>query len=322
MIDRQAKHMARLVDDLLNVMRIASGKIQLKKDTVDVCRTVRDTVDDYRAMLESSDLKLVSDVPEAPIWVHADATRLAQVVGNLLHNAHKFTDPGGAVDVRVALEADGLGVSIFVRDTGIGIESNILPRVFDVFVQAEQGLDRGRGGLGLGLALVKGLIDLHGGLVSVTSDGPGKGSEFRIRLPVVKQVSEALSPDTPPIEGVARRRILIVEDNPDTAESTRLLLEKQHDVRVASTGLDGISTAREFAPQVILCDIGLPGGISGYDVARAIRKEPSLASTYVIALTGYGRDTDLADAKSAGFDFHITKPVDFTDLQRVLAQLP
>lgn len=322
MIDRQAKHMTRLIDDLLNVMRIASGKIRLQKDRIDLCQIVRHTAEDHRSMLESSELRLTVSVPEEAIWVDGDPTRLAQVIGNLLHNANKFTPAGGAVGVSVSVDSDRRNLSVQVQDTGIGIEPAVLPRVFDVFVQADQGLDRGRGGLGLGLALVKGLVELHDGTVSASSAGLGHGSEFTIRLPASTPPRASASPGAHTMETAIRRRILIIEDNRDSAESTRLLLVQMgHDARSASTGPEGISVAREFAPHVILCDIGLPGGLSGYDVVRTLRREPLLDATYVIALTGYGRDADVAQAKAAGFDSHMTKPVGHVQLQEAIARV-
>ncbi len=323
MIDRQVTHITRLVDDLLNMTRIASGKISLKKEPTDLCRIVRQTTNDYRSLLESGGLSLDVSIPNSPVWVNCDPIRMAQVVGNLVHNAHKFTDPGGRVRVSVAPDSESDSVAITIHDTGIGIEPALLPRVFGVFVQAEQGLDRSRGGLGLGLALVSGLVSLHGGCVTAHSEGIGKGAEFTVRLKAGVDRSPAVSVDRELVPNGTPRRILVIEDNRDTAESTRILLAREgHDVRIAATGIDGIESARTFRPEVILCDIGLPGGMSGYDVIRAVRQEAGLASTYVIALTGYGRSEDQERAIEAGFNLHITKPVDFPYLRQALAELP
>jgi signal transduction histidine kinase len=320
MIDRQVSHMARLVDDLLNVTRIASGKILLRKQTTDLREVVRDTVADYRPLFEAARLEVHLSMPASPLWVDGDPTRLAQIVGNLLHNARKFTDPGGQVMIEVAPTAEERTIMITVRDTGIGIPPSVLPDVFGAFVQGEQGLDRGRGGLGLGLALVKGLVELHGGRVRACSPGTGLGAEFTVVLPQATRPSTNDVSEVQPSTHYPRRRILVIEDNKDAAESTRLLLMQDgHEVRTAYTGTEGVETAQTFVPHVILCDIGLPGGMSGYDVMRAVRQEPALTSVYAIALTGYGRSEDQEEARAAGFDLHLTKPVEYNDLRRALA---
>jgi signal transduction histidine kinase/DNA-binding response OmpR family regulator len=320
MIDRQASHMGRLIDDLLNVTRIASGKILLRPEVIDLRETVHKTVEDHRTILTSSSLHVDLQVPSQPVWVEGDPTRLAQVLGNLLNNAQKFTEAGGTVSI--SLDSSNREAILRVADTGIGIDSQMLPRVFDVFVQAEQGLDRGRGGLGLGLALVKGLVDLHGGTVSASSAGPGKGSEFvvRLRLAAAPRAAEPIT-DPTGVNGIGRR-ILVVEDNRDAAESTKLLLlHDGHEVRTAHNGADALEIVRTFRPRVILCDIGLPGGMSGYDVIRAMRDDPAMASIYAIALTGYGRDEDQRQALDSGFDLHLTKPVEFATLRRAIAEM-
>jgi len=221
------------------------------------------------------------------------------------------------------MEKNGHAALITVSDTGIGIEPNMLPCVFEVFRQADQSLDRSRGGLGLGLALVKGLVKLHGGQVGVTSDGPGKGTRFTIRLPIepipaviTPSVSAAITPET------GKYRILLIEDNQLTAESTQLLLSHDgYDVRMARNGPMALEAARAFRPQIVLCDIGLPG-MDGYQVVRSIRQDEALSSSYVIAMTGYGRDEDQRQAREAGFDLHMTKPIDYENLRRTLASVP
>jgi CheY-like chemotaxis protein len=220
-------------------------------------------------------------------------------------------------------EQNGYVAAVTISDTGIGIEPHMLSYVFDVFRQADQGLERSRGGLGLGLALVKGLVELHGGEVSVASKGLGKGTSFTIHLPVESTLAETI-PATSPVINVetTKYRILLIEDNQLTAESTRLLLSDDgYDVQTAFNGPTGLETARTFQPQVILCDIGLPG-MDGYQVARQLRQEEALASSYVIALTGYGRDEDQRQARDAGFDLHMTKPIDYDHLRRALSSLP
>lgn len=321
-IDRQAKHMARLIDDLLDATRLAHGKVLLRKERCNLSEIVRRTAEDYRHIFEANNLQLIIDVPLTPLWVNGDPTRLVQLVGNLLHNAHKFTNAGGHVTVRLEHEKSRHIGRISVSDTGIGIDAKVLPYVFDVFRQADQELDRSRGGLGLGLALVKGLTELHGGEVSASSNGLGEGAEFTLRLPLESAAAELPVTQTITIPEGEKYRILLIEDNQDTAESTRMLLNLEgYNVKTVGTGPAGLEAARQFHPQVVLCDIGLPG-MDGYQIVRSIRQDESLASAYVIALTGYGRDQDQRQAFDAGFDLHLTKPIDYTSLRRTLAELP
>jgi signal transduction histidine kinase len=320
-INRQVTHMARLIDDLLDATRLARGQILLRKAPCDLTKIVRQTSEDYQSTFEASGVHIEMQMGDRPIWVEGDSTRLVQIIGNLLHNAHKFTNPGGLVTVSLA--DNGRMATIKVSDDGIGIEPEVLPHIFEVFRQAEQGLDRTKGGLGLGLALVKGLVHLHGGSVSVTSGGAGNGATFSINIPM----RQAQHPGLPAREANAESRaepirILIVEDNRDAAESTRMLLDMDgHEVHIAYNGHDGIEAARKIQPQVILCDIGLPG-MDGYEVARQIRQDSSFAAPYIVALTGYGRDEDQRQARDAGFDLHMTKPIDYSLLRRVLSHLP
>ena len=320
-IDRQVTHMSRLIDDLLDATRLARGQVLLRKERCDLSQIVRQTAEDYRTVFEGSGLHLEIDVSAEPVFVEGDMTRLVQMVGNLLHNAHKFTLTGGLVTVRLTQEKGA--ANIIVTDEGIGIDAKILPYVFDVFRQAEQGLDRTRGGLGLGLALVKGLVGLHDGQAIAHSDGPGKGASFTISLPITdmaaKKKKEVVEK---PRSGREKYRILVIEDNRDTAESARMLLTLEgYDVKTAYNGSSGIETAKSFKPQVVLCDIGLPG-MDGYQIARTIRNDPQLSGAYVIALTGYGRDEDQRQAREAGFDMHMTKPIDFSQLRHALGQIP
>jgi signal transduction histidine kinase len=322
-VDRQVKHMTRLIDDLLDATRLAHGKILLRKERCDITQIVRQTAIDYQSIFDSGQLTLSIDVPEQPIWVEGDPTRLVQTIGNLLHNAHKFTEPGGRVEVRLQIEDDDQTAAVRVSDTGIGIDPRMLPYVFDVFRQADQGLDRTRGGLGLGLALVRGLIELHGGDVAVESDGIGRGTQFTLRMPVAgKPALQTPNPTAPRSEDTTKYRILLIEDNQLTAESTRLLLSHDgYDVETANNGPTGLEAARLFRPQIVLCDIGLPG-MDGYQVVRTLREDKELASSYIIAMTGYGRDEDQRRAQEAGFDLHMTKPIDYNDLLHTLANLP
>jgi CheY-like chemotaxis protein len=256
------------------------------------------------------------------VWVSGDPTRLAQVVGNLLHNANKFTDAGGSVVVRLEEEAGGGAAVLTVRDSGIGMEPDMLARLFEPFSQADRSLDRSRGGLGLGLALVKGLVELHGGDVRASSPGAGKGSELTVRLPLLR---EPAGPEVPAPGPSATRplRVLIIEDHPDSAESLRMLLELSgHRVAVAHAGRPGLEVARAFRPDVVVCDLGLPGGMDGFAVARALRADPELFGVTLIALSGYGQEEDRRQARQAGFDRHLTKPVDPAVLDQLLDALP
>ena len=318
MINRQIAYMTRLIEDLLDVSRLSRGKIQLRKERLDLVALVRTTAEDYRATLAQSGLNLQIELPEEPISVEGDATRLAQVVGNALQNAHKFTDTGGRIWVRLQSCIPHGTATLTIRDTGIGMEKDMLRRAFEAFSQADRSLDRTRGGLGLGLTLVKGLIEMHGGVVGIASEGPGKGTILTIKLP------ECSLPPISPARPISREgapcRILIVEDRRDTAESLRKLLTLTgHEVKIALTGPDGIKAAGEFQPDVVLCDIGLPG-MDGYAVARALRSAPN-GPAVLIAISGYGQAEDQRQAREAGFDAHLTKPVEFKELQELLASL-
>ncbi|HYU35892.1 MAG TPA: chemotaxis protein CheB [Thermoanaerobaculia bacterium] len=317
-LDRQVVHLTRLVDDLLDVSRISQGKILLRKERLDLVELVRSTVEDHRGALTAAGLGLEVELPAEALWVSGDPTRLSQSVGNILHNALKFTDRGGRVRVTVKAEPAGTAV-IVVEDTGIGIELDVLGRLFEPFSQAPPGIDRSRGGLGLGLALVRRLIELHGGVVEAMSGGSGQGTEIRLRLPTVEPPAASPAGDEEPAAGEPRR-CLIIEDSVDAAESMALLLQLHgHEVAVAHTGQEGLDKARQLRPHVVLCDIGLPGALDGYAVARAFREDPHLRSARLIALTGYGQEEDQRRARDAGFDLHLTKPADLETLQRLLA---
>jgi PAS domain S-box-containing protein len=308
MMERQVTHLHRLVDDLLDVSRITQGKVKLKLQRLDLGALVRDCVQDRRVDFESAKLHLGIDTPNSPIWVTGDATRLSQVVENFLTNALKFTNAGGEVFVRVW--NDGNHARLSVTDTGIGIDPDVLPTIFDVFAQADKTLDRSRGGMGLGLAVVKGLIELHGGSVEAHSEGAGQGSEMCVLLPLEQAFSEVVEskPSTrPPLQ---RRRVLIIEDNVDSAATLRLLLEVSgYEVQLAHTGPAGIQTAIRWKPDVVVCDIGLPE-MDGFAVAQSLRNHAATQDVRLVALTGYGRKEDAARASEAGFDEHIVKPAD------------
>lgn len=319
-IDRQVTHMTRLVDDLLDATRIARGKILLRKEHCDITAIVRQTAADYRSIFDASGLNFKVQVPTGPLHINGDPTRLAQAVGNLLHNAHKFTDPGGSVTLRLQVTGPGRMAEITVEDTGVGIEPAMLPYVFDVFRQAEQGLDRSRGGLGLGLTLVKGLVEMHGGSVDVQRSRPGQGTVFKVCLPLEEPApSRPKSKDDTSLSSTRKYRILVIDDNRDAAESIKMLLQKEgHQALTAYTGPAGLDSVHSFRPDVILCDIGLPG-MDGYQIARSVRETYGTEPIHLIALTGYGRDEDQARSREAGFDLHMTKPIDFTSLRRAIA---
>jgi PAS domain S-box-containing protein len=323
-IDRQVGQMTRLVDQLLDASRIARAKVQVRREPLDLAALVRTAAGDHRAELEAAGL-LVMEVAAGPVWVRGDAARLTQVVGNLLHNAQKFTDPGGRVTVGLAVEGEWAALS--VEDTGIGIEPEALPKLFEAFSQVDAAPERTQGGLGLGLALVKGLVELHGGRVQAASEGPGRGSRFTVWLPLDMGPAApprpgppaAAASGSPPAAGQPRK-VLIVEDNRDAAESLHMLLAAHgHEVAVAHTGPQGVEGARQFGPEVVLCDLGLPG-MSGFDVAKVLRAEPVTAAALLISVSGYGQEQDCQRARDAGFDEALVKPVEPQVLLRLLAR--
>lgn len=321
MLARQVEHLTRIVDDLLDVSRLTTGKLSLKRERVDIARVVRDAAEDRRGTLESHGIHLDVDAPGTPVWVSADATRLAQVVDNTIDNAQKFTAAGGRVTVSIAVGRESGEAILSIRDTGAGIEPALLPHVFEPFTQAEQSLDRRRGGLGLGLAVVKGIVELHGGSVSASSEGPDRGTSLTIRLPVQRELPSLASAGVESGSATKRLQILVVEDNLDSADMLRALLEfKGYAVSVAHTGDEGVRVAVRQHPDVVLCDIGLPG-MDGYAVAEELRRNPETARARLIAVTGYGQEEDRRRALDAGFDLHLVKPVDphrlLTHLQEV-----
>ena len=321
-IDRQFHQLSHLVDDLLDVTRITQNKIRLQRQRVELNELVRRTMEDYRSLFDQNGVRLEAGFAPFPIYVSADGARLAQAIGNLLHNAAKFTHEGGSTRVSVSCESAERRAVIRVADTGVGIRPEMLPRLFQPFMQADTTLDRSRGGLGLGLALVKGLIELHGGDVSVSSAKADRGSEFTIHLPLDESCADAILQPEPAKIPCHSRRILIIEDNVDLAESLRELLELDgHEIEVALNGPEGVAKAREFRPEVLLCDIGLPG-MDGYTVAKAFRADEMLRSVFLVALTGYAQPEDLRRAEEAGFNAHLAKPPDLAALERTLAQVP
>ncbi len=321
MLERQVGQMSRLVDDLLDMSRITRGKIELRKERLELAPIVNQAVEAVRANYRNMNHELTVTLPTQPVHVDADPTRLAQVIGNLLNNACKFTDKGGHVWLTV--EHDDERVVVRVRDNGIGIAADQLPHLFEMFVQVDTSLERSRDGLGIGLTLVKTLVEMHGGTVDAHSDGPGRGSEFAIRLPILVEAPTALplASVNEPAPAVGRR-ILIVDDNEDGAESLAMLLQLEgHETHMAHDGVEAIEAAERFRPDTVLLDIGLPR-LNGYEVCRRLREEPWGKQLMLVALTGWGQEEDRHRSREAGFDAHMVKPVDHDALMKLLAALP
>jgi signal transduction histidine kinase len=321
MLDQQARHLCRLVDDLLDVSRITRGKIQLQTTTVDLSAIVNVALDNARPTLDQRRQRLAVKLPDAPIRLEADATRIEQVLTNLLGNASKSTDPGGSIALEVSPEPGQ--VVIRIRDDGIGIEPAMLTQIFDLFTQADQSLARAQGGLGIGLTLVRSLVELHGGSVEARSEGLGQGSEFVVRLPATGvDATPVRSEDIAsghPSEGTIR--VLIVDDNVHAADSLAMVVKLwNHDARVVHDGPTAIVEAEAYRPQVVLLDIGLPG-MDGYRVAADLRGRAGFEDLTLIAMTGYGRDEDFRRSESVGFARHLVKPIDFAELQSLLDEV-
>lgn len=318
-LERQIGQIARLVDDLLEVSRIAEGKLEIRAKSVDLASVIRDATETSRAVVDASSHKLEVRVPDEPLVLMADPTRLSQVVQNLLNNAAKYTPAGGSIWLDLYREEGGAVIK--VRDTGIGISADHLPSIFQIFAQLSPGLPRSQGGLGIGLSLVKALVERHGGTVSVHSAGTGHGSEFIVRLPFQTPFAsdEQVQPHSV-VEQHRNQRILIIDDNDDTATSLAMLLEMDgHATRTASDGAAGLALLEEFAPETVILDIGLPG-MDGYEVVARIRNQTNRADVTLIALTGWAKQQDKESALAAGFDFYLTKPVDYEKLARILAK--
>ncbi len=318
-IERQVARMARLLDDLLDVSRITRGTLELRRQRVELSAVVDDAVETSRPIIERGGHELRISLPAGPVHLDADPVRLAQIFGNLLNNAAKYTDVGGRIDLRAERAGDDVVVS--VKDTGIGIAADVLPRLFDMFSQAEPALERSQGGLGIGLSLVKGLVELHGGTIVARSEGPGRGSEFIVRLAAaaVARGDEASEPAADPSPRLAGRRILVADDNGDAAESLALLLRLLgNEVRTAGDGEQAVELEADFGPDVVLLDIGMPR-LNGYEAARRIREQSGDREMLLIALTGWGQEEDKRLTREAGFDHHLVKPAEPAELQRLLA---
>jgi signal transduction histidine kinase/FixJ family two-component response regulator len=329
-VDHQVRHMGQLVDDLLEISRVTSGKVRLYKEPVDVATIIAFAVETSRPVLDAQHHRLAIALPARPVLVAADSIRMAQVLSNLLNNAAKYTSPGG--QIRLAAVDEGTEVAFRVRDSGIGIPPEMLSKIFDPFIQVDHSLDHSQGGLGLGLTLVRSLVELHGGSVRAESDGLSRGSEFIVRLPVLPEIFARAEPrpetsSRVPVPaskpGVVCRRVLVVDDNVASAESLAKVLKLEgHDVQVAHDGGVVVETVRSFRPEVVLMDIGLPT-IDGYELARRLRSDPELGAglALVVAVTGYAEDEARRRSRQAGFDHHLVKPVDLDGLLALLASL-
>ena len=318
-IARQLSQMVRLVDDLLDVSRISRNKLELRKERIELAAVVECALESSRSLIEQCGHELTVFLPPLPVCMIADPTRLAQVILNLLNNAAKYTERGG--HVRLTVERQGSDVVVSVRDNGVGILPEMLPHVFDLFTQVDRSLERSQGGLGIGLTLVRRLVEMHGGSVEARSGGHGMGSEFVVRLPVVE------APPTQPVNPeantgpAAARRILVVDDNVDSAQTlARLLKMFGHETFTANDGGEAVEAAEEHRPEVILLDIGLPV-LNGYDVARTIRDRPWGGEVVIVALTGWGQEEDRRRSKEAWIDHHLVKPVDPSALEKILSEI-
>ena len=317
LIDRQVRHLVHLVDDLLDITRVSQNKVHLQRQRVDLVRVAREAIDDNRPNLEARGVSLEVRMAPEPLPADVDAVRIAQVIGNLLSNAAKFTPSGGSAGV--SLEARDGAALLTVTDTGSGIEAAVMPHLFEPFVQGERTLDWAGGGLGLGLALVRALVKLHGGEVTAESAGAGQGATFVVRLPLAAPAEAGLTDGAPPRAAVRPRRVLVIDDDRDVANGLKLTLEADgHDAAVAYNGVQGVEVARSFKPDCVFCDIGMPG-LDGYEVARRFRADPDLRGVFLVALTGYAQPADRDNAREAGFDEHLAKPADMARIQALLA---
>jgi signal transduction histidine kinase len=321
MMDRQLGHMVRLVDDLLDVARISRNKIDLRRARVRLADVVASAVETARPQIDAAGHELEIALPAEPIVVDADLTRLSQVFSNLLTNSAKYTERGGRI--RVSAEVGGGAVAVAVRDNGVGIPAAALPTIFDMFSQVDRSIERSRGGLGIGLALVKGLVEMHGGTVTAESAGPGRGSTFTVRLPVAGPFGEGSAADSlrPEPGAGGGRRVLVVDDHEDSALSMAAMLDiVGYEARIARDGFEAIEAAEQFRPAVILMDVGMPR-LNGYEAARRIREQPWGKTIAIIALTGWGQEGDRIRSREAGCAGHLVKPVSLPDLQKLLAEV-
>jgi signal transduction histidine kinase len=322
MMDRQLSHLVRLVDDLLDVSRVSKGKIELRKAHIALSEVVRTAVDASNPLIAAGRHELTVDLPDDPVWLDADLMRLSQVVSNLLNNAAKYTPEGGAI--LVSARREGGEVVIIVSDNGVGIPADMLPLVFDLFTQVRDNLHRSHGGLGIGLALVKQLVEMHGGAIVAESPGPGKGSAFRVRLPLAQSAQASSGSDEPlssPAPNTNALKVLVVDDNFDVAQTVGWMLETiGHDYRMVHEGKLAIEAALDYRPDAILLDIGMPG-MDGYAVCRALREQRLFDDTVIIAQTGWGQAQAPGAPGEPGFDHHLVKPVNLERLEQLLADV-
>jgi signal transduction histidine kinase len=317
-MERQLRQMVRLVDDLLDLNRITHNRLELRKEFTDLGAVLEQAVDAARPLADAAGHALTVIVPPAPIQLSADAVRLAQVFGNLLNNACKYSEPGGQITIR--MEQVGHDAVVTVTDTGEGIPADRLQAIFDMFTQVDMVRERSQGGLGIGLTLVRRLVEMHGGSVEAQSAGAGQGSQFVVRLPIVVEHQPAAAPAVAPLP-IAKRRILVVDDNRDAAASLSLLLELDgHVIVTVHDGLAAYAAAEAHRPEVALVDIGLPQ-MDGYELCRRIREQSWGGGMILVALTGWGQDEDRSRTRAAGFDAHLVKPVDYADLLELLGSV-
>jgi PAS domain S-box-containing protein len=321
MMERQVHHLIRLVDDLLELSRISRGTFALRKERVQVATIVRNAVETSEPLIQAAGHRLSVSLPSEPLWLDGDPVRLAQVLANLLNNAAKYTEPGG--DIAIRAERSAHGTTICVRDNGAGIAPEAIPRMFEMFSRGESAAARGQGGLGIGLPLARRLAEMHGGSVEAHSDGPGKGSDFTLHIPLAR--SEEAHPAVPRERALTvplpRKRVLVVDDNDDAADSLGMLLEFLGlDVRIARGGAEALASFADYDPALVLLDIGMPG-MDGYEVARRLRRGYPERTVPIVALTGWGQDEDRRRAAEAGFNHHLVKPAELEALQQLLASI-
>jgi len=321
MMERQVGHMVRLVDDLLDMSRMTSGRLQLQKTRVALAEVLNLAVETAKPLIEAAKHEFTLVIPQQPMYVQADPTRLAQVFANLLNNAAKYTGSGG--HIWLTAELHGHEAVVVVRDTGIGMAQDDLPRIFELFAQVAPLLERSKGGLGIGLSLAKGLVELHGGTIEATSAGVGKGSDFIVRLPILASLTGTADARVAedPSRHARRRRIVVVDDLADAADSLAAMLQMMgHDTRTAYDGVEAVQAVAAFKPEVVFLDIGLPR-MNGYDAAVSIRAQPGGQQVVLVAVTGWGQEQDRRRAADAGFDHHLTKPVDPQTVEALIARL-
>jgi CheY-like chemotaxis protein len=322
MMDRQLGHMVRLIDDLLDISRVSQNKMELRRSRVLLKDVISSAVETARPAIEEAGHEFTISLPPEPVYLDADLTRLAQVFSNLLNNSAKYTERGGRI--KLAAERQGDEVSVSVRDTGLGIPANDLPRIFDMFSQVDRSIERSTGGLGIGLALVKGLVEMHGGTVTAMSAGQGKGSTFTVKLPAFERTAApvaAVRSESEPHYAGPLRRILVVDDNRDSANSMAIMLKLMgNEVRTAHDGIEAVEAAQEFRPKAILMDLGMPR-LNGYEATRQIREQTWGRQMLIIALTGWGQEADRSQSQEAGCDGHLVKPVNLSDLESLLTEL-